>query len=168
MLSNLWLMSAATFRRMDKVEQARAAIQEAEVKDDNNPEVWVQLGLYYIALGKPRLAMEAFQKALFISPDDVSATVHLCRLYLPSALSGPYSQRDAENVDRDNVDLAVGMLSDLTRGVAWDVPEAWYFLAKHYGLQGRTGLERECLSFALTLSENRGLRDIGIAVGWCL
>lgn len=70
--------------------------------------------------------------------------------------------------DRDNVDLAAGFLSDLTRGVGWDVAEAWYFLAKLYRLQGRKDRERECLSFALKLSEARSARDIGVAVGWCL
>lgn len=157
-------MSAATFRRLGKIEQARAAIQEAEVKDDDNPAVWVQLGLYYMALNNHRRALEAFQKALFISPEDVSATIHMCRLYLTSSTSG----NNVLGSDRDNVDLAVGLLSDLTRGAGWDLPEAWYFLAKEYGLQGRKDRERECLSFALTLSETRTLRDLGTAVGWCL
>ncbi|CCM03055.1 uncharacterized protein FIBRA_05174 [Fibroporia radiculosa] len=164
LLSNLWLMSAATFRRLGKIEQAKAAIQEAEVKDEANPAVW--LGLYYMALNDERRALEAFKKALFISPDDVSATVHLCRLYLIS--SSKSGEDKAACLDRDSVDLAVGLLSDLTRGAGWDVPEAWYFLAKQYGLQGRKDRERECLSFALTLSETRSLRDIGVAVGWCL
>jgi hypothetical protein len=43
LLSDLWLMSAATFRRMGKIEQCRGAIQEAEVADENNPAVWVQV-----------------------------------------------------------------------------------------------------------------------------
>ena len=43
LLSDLWLMSAATFRRLDKIEQARGAIQEAEVRDESNPAVWVQV-----------------------------------------------------------------------------------------------------------------------------
>lgn len=38
-------MSAATFRRLGKIEQARGAIQEAEVRDENNPAVWVQVRL---------------------------------------------------------------------------------------------------------------------------
>jgi hypothetical protein len=37
-------MSAATFRRRGKLEQALGAIQEAEVLDQTNPEVWVQVG----------------------------------------------------------------------------------------------------------------------------
>lgn len=43
LLSELWLMSAATFRRSGKIEQARGAIQEAEVRDEENPNVWVQV-----------------------------------------------------------------------------------------------------------------------------
>ncbi len=45
LLSNLWLMSSATFRRLGKIEQARGAIQEAEVRDETNPAVWVQVRL---------------------------------------------------------------------------------------------------------------------------
>jgi hypothetical protein len=36
---------AATFRRLGKIEQATGAIQEAEVRDENNPAVWVQVCL---------------------------------------------------------------------------------------------------------------------------
>jgi hypothetical protein len=36
-------MSASTFRRVGKVEQAKGAIQEAEVRDENNTGVWVQV-----------------------------------------------------------------------------------------------------------------------------
>lgn len=43
LLSDLWSMSAATFRRLGKIDQARGAIQEAEVRDENNPAVWVQV-----------------------------------------------------------------------------------------------------------------------------
>jgi hypothetical protein len=67
-----------------------------------------------------------------------------------------------------NVDLAAGILSHLTRGTGWDVPEAWYFLAKAYRMQGRKESEMECLSLALKLSENRGIREIGAAIGWCI
>ncbi|KAH9929196.1 uncharacterized protein B0H18DRAFT_998043 [Fomitopsis serialis] len=153
LLSNLWLMSAATFRRLGKIEQAKAAIQEAEVRDESNPAVWVQLGLYFMALNNRHRAMNAFQKALFIAPDDISATIHLCRLYLtPSSASSTSSPKARpEQPSRDNVDLA-----------------AWYFLAKQYGMQGRKDRERECLCYALTLSESRGLRGLGVAIGWCL
>ncbi|ESK91333.1 hypothetical protein Moror_2796 [Moniliophthora roreri MCA 2997] len=163
LLSDLWLMSAATFRRLGKIEQAKGAIQEAEVRDESNPNVWVQLGLYYIALGQRQHAVDSFQKALFISPDDIAASIHLSRIYI-------FPQETSKHAKAipDNVDLAAGLLAHLTDGPAWDVPEAWYFLAKAYGMQGRPERERECLSRALTLSERRGVRDINLSLGWCL
>ncbi|EKM51123.1 uncharacterized protein PHACADRAFT_263113 [Phanerochaete carnosa HHB-10118-sp] len=165
LLSDLWLMSAAIFRRLGKIEQAKGAIQEAEVRDEDNPAVWVQLGLYHAALGDDFRAADAFRKALFIHPNDVSATIYLCRIYL----STPRHSLDGHcDVDMENVDLAAGLLSDLTRGAGWDVPEAWYFLARAYKLQDRRDRERECLNFALTLSRTRGVRDPTVAVGWCL
>ncbi|KAI6043630.1 hypothetical protein EDC04DRAFT_2890779 [Pisolithus marmoratus] len=156
LLSDLWAASAATFRRRGKIDQAKGAIQEAEVKNPDNPNVWVQFGLYHHALGHERQAAQAFQKALFISPDDVSAAVHMSRLYLDSGADG--------DVDMDKVDLAAGLLGYITRSRGWNVPEAWYYLAKAYGLQGRKEQERECLVKALKLTEQRCIRDIGLAV----
>src|SRR5882762_1667714 len=124
-----------------------------------------QLGLYYTALGHDRDAIDAFHKALFISPDDVSATVHLCRVYLSPFRATSSNQADTEEIVPDNVDVAAGMLSYSVEGVGWDVPEAWYFLAKAYKLQGRKDKEREALTLALNLSERRCVRDIGLAVG---
>lgn len=203
LLSDLWLMSAATFRRLGKIDQAKGAIQEAEAKDQTNPNVWVQvkyttylfyifhllkvillqLGLYYTALGHYQPAVDALQKALFISPDDVPATVHLSRLYLDPEISSkiqsssdtPASSSAASTTliarevssSNPNVDLAAGILSYLTKGRGWDVPEAWYYLAKAYGMQGRKQKERETLKHALMLSEKRGVRDIELALGWC-
>ena len=48
LMSDLWCMSAATFRRFGKIEQTRGAIQEAEVRDGNNPVVWVQVGDLFV------------------------------------------------------------------------------------------------------------------------
>lgn len=42
-MSELWASCAATFRRLGKIDQARGAIQEAEVKNQENPSVWVQV-----------------------------------------------------------------------------------------------------------------------------
>lgn len=67
-----------------------------------------------------------------------------------------------------NVDLAAGLLSHLTKGKGWDVPEAWYYLAKAYKVQGRKEEEREALIRALELQEGRGVRDLGSALGWCI
>ncbi|KLO16848.1 hypothetical protein SCHPADRAFT_937555 [Schizopora paradoxa] len=162
LLSDLWLMSAATFRRLEKLDQARGAIQEAEILDEENENVWVQLGLYFITRGEESKAIESFDKALYVSQDDVSATLHLANVYLSSQSSRIRSSSYGA------VDLAVGMLEATTKGSGWDIPEAWYLLAKAYHMQGRPDRERECLVNALRLSEVRGVRDIGAAIGWCL
>lgn len=67
-----------------------------------------------------------------------------------------------------DIDLATGMLSHLTKRSGWDVPEAWYFLARAYALQGRREKEREALRTALELSESRSVRYVGNALGWSL
>jgi len=143
----------------------------------------LQLGLYYAALGHYQHAVDTLHKALFISPDNVSATVHLSKLYLDSEVSSklrPSSNtstsssgastasiaRDVLSINPD-VDLAAGTLAYLTKGRGWDVPEAWYYLAKAYGMQGRKQKERETLKHALVLSEKRGVREIELALGWC-
>lgn len=120
----------------------------------------LQLGLYHTALGHKDRAVQAFNKALFIFPDSISATVHLSNAYLTLAKEG--------TSDVDNIDLVAGMLSDLTQGPGWDVPEAWYFLGKAQGMRGMRDRERECLGFALNLADGRPLRELGDAVGWCL
>jgi len=184
LLSELWASSAATFRRLGKIDQAKAAIQEAEVRNQENPSVWVQvriklqfafvwtdtpgqLGLYHHALNHDRQAIEAFQKALFMSPDDVSATVHMCQIYLTPGLRSRSSESSADP-DPDKVNLSAGLLEYMSRGPGWDVPEVWYFLAKAYGLRGQKDKQLECLTTALSLSESRSIRHLGCAVGWCL
>jgi cytochrome c-type biogenesis protein CcmH/NrfG len=180
-MSDLWCMSAATFRRFGKIEQARGAIQEAEVRDGNNPAVWVQvgnpfveshpllakpvstkLGLYHHALGDEQKALQALHKALFIAPENVSAIIHICKIYLSSPCT------EVNGLDPDRVELAAGLLSDLTNGGGWDVPEAWYYLAKAAKMQGRVEKERECLIHAVRLAEVTRVREISDAVGWSL
>ena len=98
-----------------------------------------------------------------MSPDDVSAAVHMCRVYLNPRPSSPSSDSNADPVP-NKVDLSVGLLGYLSHGPGWDVPEVWYFLAKAYGLQGQKEKQLECLTTALSLTDNRCNRDLGRAV----
>lgn len=50
LLSDLWLTSAATFRRLEKLDQTRGAIQEAECLDEENEAVWVQVSALTIPI----------------------------------------------------------------------------------------------------------------------
>lgn len=51
LLSDVWLTSAAVFRRMRRFDQAKDAIGEAEMLDENNPGVWIQVS---VSLEYPR------------------------------------------------------------------------------------------------------------------
>jgi tetratricopeptide (TPR) repeat protein len=124
--------------------------------------VSIKLGLYHHALGDEQKALQALHKALSIEPEYVSAIIHICKIYL----SPPCT--DVEELDPDRVELAAGLLSDLTNGDGWDVPEAWYYLAKAAKMQGRIEKERECLIYAFGLAEVTRVREISDAVGWSL
>lgn len=56
-------MSAATFRRMEKYDEARAAIQDAEKHDAENEGVWVQVRKF--TLKDSRLILSAARFVLF-------------------------------------------------------------------------------------------------------
>ncbi|CAK5278256.1 unnamed protein product [Mycena citricolor] len=154
--SDLWLMSAATFRRLGKIEQAKGAIQEAEVQDATNPGVWVQLGLYHQALGQMQHAVDALQKALWIDTECVAAAVGLAAVYLADKDGG-----------RAKVDMVAGMLAHLVCGRGRYIPEVWYFLGKAYACQSRMYAEKECLSQALRLAEQQSVRELRQALGLC-
>ncbi|KIY66738.1 hypothetical protein CYLTODRAFT_423141 [Cylindrobasidium torrendii FP15055 ss-10] len=172
-LSELWLMSAAMFRRLGKLQQCLSAIQEAESMDARNGDVWVQLGLYHHARSAPILAADAFKKALVINSDDVAATVWLSRVWIEDAekrkdSATPKAYSNAPDVDglmeertseaQDLADLAVGQLEALVHERGWDSPEAWWLLARAYRLQSvtREKQARGALAKALELTQRRG------------
>jgi tetratricopeptide (TPR) repeat protein len=119
-----------------------------------------------MALNDELKALPALHQALFIAPENIPAIIHLCKIYLLPSKSN--MEPGSSELDPDRVDLAAGMLRDLTQGDGWDIPEAWYFLAKAYKMQGRSDKERECLSTALVLSETTRVRQVVDAVGLCL
>ncbi|RXK37161.1 hypothetical protein M231_05530 [Tremella mesenterica] len=141
-LSNLWLMSASTFRRWGKSEQALVSIQEAESLDPENPDVWVQLGTHHVVLNNFEAALPAYTKSILLRPDHPAGIVVLAKLYLSTG----------------QVDLAHTLLNQLTQDTGWDVPEAWYYLGKVCEAQGRMERSKECLIYALGLEESRPCR----------
>jgi hypothetical protein len=42
-LTDLWLASASTFRRLGNLEEAQKAIESAQEVDDLSPDVWCQV-----------------------------------------------------------------------------------------------------------------------------
>ena len=137
-------MSAATFRRWGKPDQCLVSIQEAELLDPENAEVWVQLGLYHMSMSPPAYdqALPAFTKSILLRPDHPSGVVALGKLYF---LMG-------------QVELAHSLLNPLTQDAGWDVPEAWYYLGKVCEAQERDERARECWMYALRLEESRPAR----------
>lgn len=92
LLSSLWLMAAASFRRAGKADECRVAIQEAERVDPAKADVWLQLALWFESCAGAKakgddhegynLAINSLYKALACQEDHVSAAVHLARLFL--------------------------------------------------------------------------------------
>lgn len=155
-LSNLWLMSAASFRRTGKLEQSLVAIEEAETRDPENPAVWVQLGLWHRAMQASTSsesnsnpdpsgeAQAAFTKSLLLRPDYPPGAVSVARLHVTTG----------------QVDLAHSLLSQLVQDRGWDVPEAWFALATVCERQDRHARARECLLYALQLERTRTCRAL--------
>ncbi|CAG8605542.1 26160_t:CDS:10, partial [Racocetra persica] len=107
-LVDLWLSSAATFRRLGNLEEAQKAIESAEETDNSNPDVWCQFG-YLLSIQKQYAdAITSFHKALAIDGSHVPTLIHLARTYL----------------ETDNIDIAEGLLESVTKGNGWDCAEA--------------------------------------------
>jgi predicted Zn-dependent protease len=109
-LSDLWLLSALAFIKLDKLEEARKAIEEAEGNDpSNNPLVWVVLGRLRLAQHRTEDAIAAFQKALVVNPYHAEGRLWLARAYF----------------ETNEMEGAEGLLDRLTKGNGWDSAEAW-------------------------------------------
>ncbi|KAG9082786.1 hypothetical protein FRC06_004860, partial [Ceratobasidium sp. 370] len=149
LLSDIWLASAATFRRSSRPAEAHDAIAEAEWLDEANPNVWVQFGLY---LNQGERAVEALHKALAIEPEHVPAIVCLAQIFL-NQNANTNTDLSGGGASAEGIDMAVGMLNQVTQGAGWDSAEAWYLLGRACGLQGRRERQRACLAHALRLEE---------------
>jgi tetratricopeptide (TPR) repeat protein len=149
-LSGLWLQSAATYRRWVKPDQCLVSIQEAEIIDPENPDVWLQLGLLHRVTSphSPHLAISALTKSVLLRPDYIPAVASLSKIYLETG----------------QLELAHNMLYELTQGGGWDVPEAWYYLGKACQEQGRKERGIACFRYALELEETRPCRTWAEAV----
>lgn len=104
LLVRLWLMSAATFRRAGKTDEARLAVQEAEKVNPGHPDLWVQLALLSEANNAP-MAINSLYKALACEAESVAASVHLARLFLSNESLAVNSSYDfsEETVEGDSI-----------------------------------------------------------------
>ncbi|KAG0013488.1 hypothetical protein BGZ81_000997 [Podila clonocystis] len=141
-LVTLWLMSAATFRRLDRMDDALKAIEEAERVDSSNPDVWYQLGLFHTVQKEQNAASIAFIKATVLEP------------YHPASLT-----RIGKNyIEAGSLEMAESMLDAATRSHGWDNAEAWFCLGKVFEDTNRLSRAKECLWYALDLEASRPVR----------
>ncbi|KAF9980637.1 hypothetical protein BGZ65_004861, partial [Modicella reniformis] len=147
-LVTLWLMSASVFRRLDRMEEALKAIEEAERVDASNPEVWYQLGLLYAAQGDPDTASVSFCKALALAPHHTACLTRVGRAYLEAG----------------SLEMAESMLETTTKSEGWSSAEAWYYLGKVFEASDRLSRAKECFWYALDLEQSRPIRDFADAL----
>ncbi|KAF9425226.1 hypothetical protein BGZ76_003366 [Entomortierella beljakovae] len=142
-LATLWLMSASIFRRLNRMEEAIKAIEEAELVDASNPDVWYNLGLLYTAQGDHETASISYSKALALAPYHVACLTRVGRSYL----------------EVGSIDMAENALENTTKSQGWSSAEAWFYLGKTYEASDRLTRAKECFWYALDLEQSRPVRD---------
>ncbi|KAG0353593.1 hypothetical protein BGZ54_002181 [Gamsiella multidivaricata] len=147
-LATLWLMSASAFGRLDRMEEALKAIEEAERVDASNPDVWYQLGLLYAAQGDQETASVSYSKALALAPYHAACLTRVGRSYLEAG----------------SLEMAENMLETTTKSQGWSNAEAWFYLGKVFEASDRLGRAKECLWYALDLEQSRPVREFSEAL----
>ncbi|KAF8955973.1 hypothetical protein BGZ46_002504 [Entomortierella lignicola] len=142
-LATLWLMSASVFRRLNRMDEALKAIEEAERIDASNPDVWYQLGLLYTTQGDLETASISYSKALALEPNHVACLTRVGRSYLEAG----------------SVDMAESALENTTKSQGWNSAEAWFYLGKVFEASDRLTRAKECYWYALDLEQSRPVRE---------
>ncbi|KAG0074580.1 hypothetical protein BGZ90_010635 [Linnemannia elongata] len=147
-LATLWLLSASAFRRLDRMEEALRAIEEAENIDASNPDVWYNLGLLYAAQGDQETASVSFSKALALAPYHPACLTRVGQSYLEAG----------------SLEMAESVLDTTTKSQGWNSVEAWFYLGKVFEASDRLVRAKECLWYALDLEQSRPIRDFSVAL----
>ncbi|KAI9243729.1 hypothetical protein BDA99DRAFT_529892 [Phascolomyces articulosus] len=146
-LSNLWLHSASSFLNLGKNEEALLAIEEAENADcSSNSRVWCMFGRLFLADKNMDHAIEAFEKGLVADKNDVSSSVWLARVH----------------IERDDLDIAEGILESVTKRSGWDSAEAWFCLGRVYQKTSRADRGKECMMYALDLESTHPIQPFSV------
>ncbi len=66
---------------LQKIEEAKAALEKAVKDDPGNPRAWYNLGLYYKNSTNPEAALDAFHRVTEIDPNDADAWYFLGSTY---------------------------------------------------------------------------------------
>ncbi len=165
LLVTLWLMSTKTFIKAGLLDEANKALGEAEQLGLGDPGVWYQLGQLSI---KARESIEAKKKKSLedvkaikemnqVSSDSFEKALILDPEHIPSQVS-----KATRLFESDQVELADGLLEQITLGLGWDSAEAWYQHAKLKANQGFLDRAKTCFLFALELNDTEPLRNLNI------
>ncbi|KAI8971935.1 hypothetical protein BDF20DRAFT_709137 [Mycotypha africana] len=147
LLCDLWLLSAEIYLRANRIDEAFKAVSEAEnVDSTTHPGVWCLLGRIRFAQGKRDKAIVAFQKGLFIRPNDVDCRIWLAKTYM----------------DKGDLEVAEGLLQAATRENGWDNAAAWYYLGEIYKKTDRLSRTKDCLFYALELESRSPIQPFSI------
>lgn len=110
MLCDLWLLSAESFLQHGKIDEALKAVGEAENVDwTTHAGVWCLLGRIRLVQKQYKKAIVAFEKGLVTKPNDVECRVWLAKTHL----------------DLGDVEIAEGILENVTLENGWDNSLAW-------------------------------------------
>ncbi|CAI2165960.1 1376_t:CDS:10 [Funneliformis geosporum] len=145
-LTDLWLSSASTFRRLGNFEEAQKTIENAEEVDNSSPDVWCQFGLLLLAQGSYTDAITSFHKALAIDDKHVPSLVHLARTYM----------------ETNDLEIAEGLLDGVAKSNGWNCAEAWLYLGKVCQATNRIKRAKKCLWFAFDLEETKPIRPFNV------
>ncbi|KAF7726682.1 hypothetical protein EC973_008556 [Apophysomyces ossiformis] len=146
-MSDLWLLSAASFLKLGKLDEALKAIEEAEnVEWTTSARVWCMLGRLRLTEKNTEQAIAAFQKGLVAEPNDVECRVWLAKIHK----------------ENSELEIAEGLLDHVTKGNGWDCAEAWFHLGDIYRQTGRLERTKDCLSYALDLENTRPIQPFSI------
>ncbi|KAI8352851.1 hypothetical protein EDC96DRAFT_447489 [Choanephora cucurbitarum] len=146
-LTDLWLLTSRMFLKLDKLNETRKALEEAENIDwTSNPQVWCMLGQLLQAEGDEEQAQSAFYKALVVDPYDVSSRLELAKSYLLQS----------------NQEMAEGILDVMTQSNGWNCAEAWFHLGEIYKQTDRMDRTKACLFYALELESTTPVQPFSV------
>ncbi|KAI9273524.1 hypothetical protein EDC94DRAFT_511181 [Helicostylum pulchrum] len=147
MLCDLWLLSAESFLQHGKIDEALKAVGEAENVDwTTHAGVWCLLGRIRLVQKQYQKAIVAFEKGLVTKPSDVECRVWLAKTHL----------------DLGDVEIAEGILENVTQENGWDNSLAWFYLGEIYRMTDRTERTKHCFFYALELESTTPIQSFTI------
>ncbi|KAJ2822331.1 GET complex subunit get1, partial [Coemansia furcata] len=126
-LCSMWLVTAASFVSLQRMDEASNAISEALASWPESPEALTMRGQLYMEQKQYLPALNELHAAVSLESNNIRASVSL------ACVEHLLGRRD----------VALGLLKNITRAHGWSDPEAWYWLGR---LERELALEQASLS----------------------